>query len=715
MRFQTTTVPLSRSRTRRHLSDDAGRAPRRRGALLTFLMLLVATTSWWPMLPPAAQAADGRKPSPLESAVDPSITPGDDFYTYANGAWLKATVIPAGKERWGAREELQEVARRRLDALLDAAEAAPAGSAARKVADFHSAYLNEAAIEARGLASLQPLLDRVEKVLDKTALTRLLGRGMRADVDPMGFGVYKSAGVLGLSVEQSIHGEKTNTAFLVQGGLGLPDREDYVSADPGKEALRTRYREYIRKMLTLARMDRADERGSAVLALETAIAQTQGTLEASSNDRNADNVWKRSDFAQRAPGMDWTLFFAEAGLAGQGELVAWQPSAVTGVAALVASQPLEVWKDYLRFHAVHDFADVLPRAFAEEALALRAATATPASAQPPRTERALVATQWAMRNALGRMYAERYFPAAQKARLERISDNVRAALTKRVEAATWMSPATRASSLSKLQTLYVGLGYPDQWEDDSSLTVDPADPLGNLRRVSDRAYRDAVAQLGQPVNLKYWHIAPQTVGAILVFQQNAYVMSAALLEPPKYDPASSDAAAYGSVGALIGHDVTHYIDVLGADYDTEHRMRNWWTPEDKVQFQALTQPLADQFSAYQPLPGLAINGKRTLTENIADLGGLAAAFDAYRKTLGSRAADASYVREQDREFFIAYAQTQRRKISEGALRAYVTGDGHAPEDYRADTVRNLDASYAAFDVRPGQKLYLEPAARVRVW
>jgi putative endopeptidase len=675
--------------------------------------LLAATLSWWPVPAAVAQAADGRRPSRLESTVDASITPGDDFFAYANGGWLKATAFPAGKERWGARDELEEVARRRISALVDAASAAPAGSAARKVADFHAAYLNEAAIEARGLASLEPLLDRIEKVSDKAELTHLLGRGMRADVDLMGFGIYKSASVLGLSVEQSIHGEKTNTAFLVQGGLGLPDREDFLSADPGKEALRARYREYIRKLFTLAGLGRADERAGAVMALETAIAQSQGTREASANDRNADNVWTRSDFVRRAPGMDWTAFFDEAGLARQGEFVAWQEAAVTGLASLVASQPLPAWKDYLRFHAIHDFADVLPRAFAEQALALHAATG--AAPQSSRAERALVATQSAMGDALGRMYAERHFPAEQKTRVERISDNVRAALTKRVEAATWMSPATRARALSKLQTLYVGIGYPDQWEDYSPLTVDPADPLGNLRRVFDHAYRNAVARLGQPVNLKYWYISPQKVGAVLTFQQNAYVMAAALLEPPKYDHTSSDAAAYGSVGALIGHDLTHYIDTLGADYDTEHRMRRWWTPEDMQRFQALAQPLVDQFAAYQPLPGLSINGKLTLTENIADLGGLVAAFDAYRKTLGSRVNDRDYVRGQDREFFIAYAQTQRRKISEGALRTQVKTNDHAPEDTRADTVRNLDAWYDAFDVRPEQRLYLEPSARVRVW
>jgi predicted metalloendopeptidase len=664
------------------------------------LLVLMAALSW----PTAPSARDAR------------ITAGDDFFAYANRGWLEATALPAGKERWGARDELEDVTRRRIAALVNAAGtagAAPAGSAARKVADFHAAYLNEAAIEARGLASLRPLLDRIEKASNRAELARLLGRGMRADVDPLGLGIYKSAGTLGLSVGQSIHGEKTNVAFLVQGGLGLPDREDYLNPGPTKEALRTRYRESIRKMLTLAGFGRADERASAVLALETAIAQSQGTREASADDHNADHVWTRSDFVERAPGMDWTVFFEEAGLAGLRELVVWQPTAVTGLAAQVALQPLETWKDYLRFHALHDVADVLPRVFADEAVALRAASG--AGPQPSRTERALAATQSAMKDALARMYVERHFPAGQKARVERISDNVRAALTKRVEAATWMSPATRASALSKLQTLYVGIGYPDRWEDDSSLTVDPADALGNVRRVSDHAYRTALRQLGQLVNLKRWYIAPQTVGALLVFQQNAYVMSAALLEPPKYDHASSDAAAYGSVGALIGHDLTHYIDVLGADYDTEHRMRHWWTSEDMQRFQVLAQPLADQFATYQPLPGLSIDGRKTLTENIADLGGLAAAFDAYRKVLGSRVTETDYVRAQDREFFIAYAQTVRRRISEAALRTQVATDNHAPEDYRADTVRNLDAWYDAFNVRPGQRLYLAPSARVRVW
>ncbi|HXH41145.1 MAG TPA: M13 family metallopeptidase N-terminal domain-containing protein, partial [Thermoanaerobaculia bacterium] len=260
-------------------------------------ILLAAAVAWWSTSPSAAQAA--RRPSPLESTVDAKVTPGDDFFAYANGAWLEATALPAGKDRWGTRDELEEQTRQRIATLLDTASAVRASSAARRVADFRAAYLNEAAIEARGLAPLDPLLNQIAKLSDKAEITRQLGRGMRADADLMGFGIYNSASVLGLSVEQSIHGEKNYTAFLVQGGLGLPDRSDYLSAGPEREALRTRYRESIARMLTLAGFDRAAERASAVLALETAIAQTHATPEASGNDHNADNIWTRSDFVQR--------------------------------------------------------------------------------------------------------------------------------------------------------------------------------------------------------------------------------------------------------------------------------------------------------------------------------------------------------------------------------------------------------------------------------
>ncbi len=675
-------------------------------------VLVAMALAGWPGSALGAQS--GGDQAALERGADPSIKPGDDFFSYANGAWLKATVLPAGKERWNARSEIGEVTRQQIAHLLDDAGVAPTGSLARKVADFRAAYLNEAAIEARGIAPLKPLFDNIDRVRDKASLTRLLGRGLGADVDPLNWGVYRSSRLLGLSVEPSLHGEKTYVAFLLQGGLGLPDREPYVSTEPGRQALRAKYQRYIGRLLALAGFDRAERRAAAVMTLETALAQSQATREASAHDQNADSVWTRGDFARRAPGMDWSAFFKEAGLARQESFVVWQPAAATGVAAEVGSAPLEAWKDYLRFHLLDEYAKVLPRAYAEEARALHGTAVTGMPDETP-PQRALAATEAAMSGALGRMYAERYFPAEQKARVQGIGANVIAALRQRVEAVTWMSAGTKRVALAKLGTLYVGIGYPERWEDYSDLTVDSMDAVGNLRRVADRNYRHALARLGQQADLKEWWIAPQTVGALLVFQQNALTFAAALLQATKYDPAASDTANYGAIGAIVGHEASHFIDPLGAEYEPDGRVRRWWTPEDSAGFEGAADGLLRQFSGYHPFPDLGVNGKLTLPENVADLGGLSAAFDAYRHSLGARASDTAYVRRQDREFFLGFARSWRSKISESALRTQLVGNDHAPELYRIATVRNLDAWYDAFDVRPGDRLYLAPAARVRVW
>jgi putative endopeptidase len=651
---------------------------------------------------------------PADGARAQAVRPGDDFFAYANAAWLKATEIPNGKDRWGARDEINELNRPRLARLLDDARSAPAGSSARKVADFRAAWLDEAAIEAKGAAPLKPLLDSISGLADKRSLMRWLARSVRADVDPLNWGVYESSGLLGLSVERGIHGEKNYVAFLLQGGLGLPNREQYLSDEPRAKALRAKYRDYIGALLMFAGADQVERRAGAVLALETSIARSHATHDESANDHNADHVWTRADFTRLAPGIDWPEFFAAAGFGRQQSFVAWQPGAITGVAALIASQPLETWKDYLRLHAVHAHADVLPRAVAEQASALQAAAISVQSQPVLRTERALEATQSAMSGAIGRLYAEHYFPAKEKARVQRIVANVTAAYIARVDRAAWMSPATKDLALRKLKSLYVGIGYPEHWQDYSGLSIDAHDPVGNLRRVADGDYRRALARLGAPVDVKEWWIAPQTVGAVLIFQQNAYDFSAALLQAPKYDATASDAASYGAIGAIIGHDVSHFVDVLGAEYGVDGEMRRWWTPEDSSRYQALAAPLVNQFASYRPFPDAAVNGTLTQTENIADLAGLTAAFDAYRKTLGDKATEKAYVRQQDREFFIAFAQSWRAKLSDAGMRAQLAGD-HAPETYRVSTVRNLDAWYDAFDVVPGDRLYLEPKARVRIW
>ncbi|MEO8622594.1 MAG: M13 family metallopeptidase [bacterium] len=677
--------------------------------------LALAAALAWCVAPTArAQTLGGHTTVNLETTVDTSIKPGDDFFAYANGSWLKSAEIPAGKARWGARDELSDVTRKQLAELLDGAGAAPPGSIARKVADFRSALMNEAAIATKGLAPLKPHLDSIGRMQDKLALTRMLAREMRADVDPLNWGVYRSASLLGLSVEPGINGEKTYVAFLLQGGLGLPDRENYISTEPRMLALRTKYRAYVGSLLTRAGFDRVDQRADAVLALETAIAETQTTREASASDHRADTLWTRADFAREAPGMDWSTFFTAAGLAKQGAFVPWQPSAVKGAAALVASQPLETWKDYLRVRALDAYADALPSAVEREASAMRAAVSGDTQ-QVSREQRAVTLTQVAMTDAIGQMYSERYFSAAQKARIQKTVGNVKAAFARRLQAVTWMSPASKAVALEKLKILYLGIGYPEHWPSYADLLVDPADALGNVQRVAHRNYRHALALVGTPIDMTQWWMAPHVVGGVLVFQQNAYDFPAALLQPPKFDAMGSDAATYGAIGAIVGHEIVHLVDVLGAEYEVSGRLRRWWTPQDLQQFEAKAEPLVNQFAAYRPFPDVAVNGKLALTENVADLGGLAAAFDAYRLALGNKASDRDFVKKSDREFFIAFAQTLRSKLTDAAMRTQAATNDHAPETFRMSTVRNIDAWYDAFDVRPGERLYLEPGARVRIW
>ena len=643
-----------------------------------------------------------------EPGVDPDTHPGDDFFRYANGAWLKAASIPEGQPRWGARQEIAAATQQQIGRLLDDADQAPPGSDARKLADFRTAYLDERTIEARGLARLKPLLQSIDRLRDKAGLTRWLGRELRADVDPINAGLYDSSHVLGLSLQSGIHGERVYVAYLVQGGLGLPQREAYLGNDAASQALRSRHQAAIAHTLNALGVasEQAARRAAAVMALETALARSHASREVSANERNADTLWSRRDFAREAPGMDWTVFFAAAGLARQQNFVPWQPGAVKGVAALVASQPLQAWQDYLRVRSVARFADVLPRALSVEAL--------PAD---ERARRALAATHAALGDLVGRLYVERHFPPEQKARVQRIAADVIAAFTRRVEAAPWLSAGARTMALAKLERLYFGVGYPDRWPDDAALVVDPADAVGNLQRIAQRDRARALARLGQPVDRSAWFIAPQAPGAVLTFNENSYSFAAALLQVPKFDAAADDAANYGAIGAIVGHDVSHFVDTLGAEYEADGRLRRWWTADDLARYHAVTEPLVRQFSAYRPVPGspdVAVDGKLGLVENLADLGGLAAAFDAHRRALGARAQDAPTVRQQDRRFFIGFARAWRIKVRDETMKAQAASD-HSPEHTRIWTVRNLDAWYDAFDVRPGHRLYLEPGSRVKVW
>jgi predicted metalloendopeptidase len=411
--------------------------------------------------------------------------------------------------------------------------------------------------------------------------------------------------------------------------------------------------------------------------------------------------------------MDWTAFFSAAKLTTPVRFIVWHPTAVTGAAALVESEPLDTWRDYLVFHTLNKYSGALPKAFADERFAFYGTTLTGTPQQKVRWKRALAAANTSIGDAVGQVYVAKYFPPSSKARAQAMVANIVHAFDTRIGRLDWMAPATKAQARAKLKALYVGLGYPDRWENYAGLVIDPADAVGNILRAEEFNYQRRVALLGRTVDPTEWCMSPQEVNAVNMPMQNALNFPAAILQPPFFDAAAPDAVNYGSIGAVIGHEISHSFDDQGSQFDAQGRLRDWWTPDDLAHFKASTGALAAQYSTYKPFPDLAINGQQTLSENLADLAGLSACYDALHANAQLDPVGAAFT--SDQMFFIAFAQSWRGKMREPAMRQQIITDGHAPEEYRALTVRNLDAWYVAFDVKPGQALYLAPEARVRVW
>jgi putative endopeptidase len=637
--------------------------------------------------------------------INPRVKPGDDFYAYANGEWLNSTEIPAGKNRWSDRNRLDVVTKQRLIELTEAALINPPGSYQRQAADFYAAYMNTAAIESKGAAPLQPALRRIEALRDKADLARLLGSELRADADPFNFGTMQSPHLFGLAVEHGVHGELTPFAYLMQGGLGVQDRDLYLNPSAEKQASRKHYEDYIGHELQAAGFDRPAQRARQVVALETALARAQLSAEDSAKIDDPKDHWNTAEFLVKAPGLDWIAFFAAAGLSKHNDLVAFQAGAIAGEAAAIRSFPMETWKDYLRFHLIDENADILPKTFSRQV----------PEAQTPRAERAIDAANKSLPDALAQMYVAKYFPPDTKVQVQTILANVMDAFEKRIEKVQWMTPATRAQSVAKLKSIYFGVGYPEKWTNYATLSVDAQDAFGNMRRAAEWNYKKQLAKLGRPNDPQEWVISPQMVNGTYNPLQNNYNISAAMLQPPKFDAAGSTAANYGAIGYILGHELSHFVDTLGEQTDTHGAMKHWWSAEDMAHYESSTEPLVRQFGAYQALPDLPVNGKSTLSENVADLAGLNSAFDAFQHTLGDKIQDNAYVREQDRLFFVGYARAWRVKMTDGAVRDLVGSDIHAPQPFRVATVRNLDAWYDAFDVVPGQRYYLDPAARIHIW
>jgi endothelin-converting enzyme/putative endopeptidase len=649
--------------------------------------------------------------------IDHAVKPGDNFYLYANGEWIKRTVIPADRSSVGGFSIVADRTDKRVAGMIEAAEKAnPAsGTDQRLIADLYHSYMDTAAIDAAGLKPLEPELRKLDAIHTELDLARFLGETLRADTDALNNTNFHTANLFGLWVAPSFNDPDRYTAYLMQGGLVLPNRDYYLSTTAAMRAIQAKYQKHLATMFRLAGFDDAEARAARVFALEKAIARVQLSLADSENIHKANNPWAAADFPAKAPGLDWQEYFQAAGLEHQRSFIVWQPTAITGEAALVASAPLESWKDYLRFRVIEHYGSYLPGRFPDEIFDFWGTTITGVKQQRPRDQRGVRLVNAVLGDAVGKIYASEYFSADEKARVQALVANLIATYRHRLETNAWLAPATKAEAIAKLGTLQVGIGYPDRWESYAGLDVRPDDLIGNLRRASQFHYRYELSRIGQPVDRKEWCMEPQTVNAVNLPLDNGLNFPAAILQPPFYDPHAPDAFNYGAIGSIIGHEISHTFDSEGAAFDAKGRVRNWWTPQDFAHFQAATAALAAQYDAYEPFPGVHVNGRQTLGEDIADEAGLTDAFDAYHASLHGHAAPMVDGLTGDQEFFLAFAQNWASKMREATARAQIVVDPHAPAEYRADTVRNIDGWYAAFHVQPGEKLYLPPEKRVHIW
>ncbi len=691
----------------------------KRTSLLLFASALALTVSACSRSgdPVATEQVAGSAIGIDKAAMDTAVRPGDDFFAYANGNWVKKTEIPADRSSVGSFYVADQVREKNsielFGALLKSNAAADTDDG--RIANYYKAYLDTAAIDKAGLAPAKADLDAIAAIPDKAALSAAIGKTLRADVDPLNATNFNTDHLFGLFVTQGLNTPGETLPYLLQGGLGMPDRDYYLSPDAKMAGLRDKYRIYVESVMRAAGNPDPVAAAARVIGLEKQIAQAHATIAESNDFTKGATVWTRAELEQKAPGIDWPALLGAAQLGTVAKFQAYHSGAIPRIAALVGSQPLDAWKDWLAFHTLNEHGNVLPAAIRDARFAFFGTALSGTPQQRTRDKLALNSTSGALEDLVGKAYVAKYFPAGNKTAIQGMVEGIKTAFAKRVEGLDWMAPATKAEAIKKVKTIVVGVGYPDSWRDYSGVTISPTDAYANQSAASAAEYKFQLAKLGKPMNRAEWWMPPQLVNAVNLPVQNALNFPAAILVKPFYDPAADAAYNYGAIGAIIGHEISHSFDNNGAMFDSTGNMRNWWTPADLGRFQLSGKALAAQYDAYSPFPGVNVKGEQTLGENIADVAGLSAAYDAYRASLGGKEAPVIDGFTGDQRFFIAYAQAWADKSREEALRSQIATNGHAPDEYRASTVRNIDAWYAAFNVKPTDKLYLAPDKRVKVW
>jgi putative endopeptidase len=634
------------------------------------------------------------------SGMDAGVAPGDNFFDYANGGWVKSSTIPADKSSVSQFTVLDDLSKQRTQDILKAEMANPAS----KIGNAYASYLDLASVEAKGLAPIQPWLAQIKALSTKEGYPALLAQAARNGV----------GGPFHFRVEQDDKDPSLYVLSLSQSGLGLPDRDYYLADNAKMAGIRTAYVAHLARLFDLAGEADGQARAQAVMALETGLAKAHWTRIESRDADKTYNSLSMGELAALAPGFDFGALFKAVGLSPDHVLVA-QPSAFTGEARLIATADLSVLKDMLLLRSLDSYASYLPEAVAKESFAFYGTTLSGTPEREERWRRAVSFTNGALGEEVGKIYVARYFPPATKAAADGLVHNIIDAMGSRIDKLDWMAPETKVKAHEKLAAFTPKIGYPTQWRDYSGLEIRRDDLFGNAQRSRRFDFDYNIGKLGKPIYRWEWGMTPMTINAYANFSMVEIVFPAAILQPPFFDPNADPAINYGGIGVVIGHELSHHFDDQGAKYDKSGKLTQWWTKADIEAFNAAEARLAAQYDAYEPLPGQHIQGKLTLGENSADLAGLAIAYDAYHKSLGGKPAPVIDGLTGDQRFFLGYAQVWRGRYREQALRQLLLTNPHSPGEFRVWEVRNSDNWYRAFPVKPTDKMYLKPADRVKIW
>jgi putative endopeptidase len=680
-------------------------------AASTALAGCAASTAQLPPPPVQAEAAPDSPPPPTapkpqygtfgfdSAGMEKDVAPGDNFYQFANGTWAKNTPIPADKSNYGSFNILDDLSRERTRGLIEDQAKDPNS----KIGNTYASFMDTAAIEAKGLSSFEPWLSEIRGVNAKADLAKVY-----ADADRLGIG-----GPFGMFIGQDDKLPEQYALNLFQAGIGMPDRDYYLSKDPKLADTKAKYLQHLTNTLELAGEKNAAARAKAILEFETKVAQVHWTKTESRDATKTYNKMTVAQLAKLAPGFNFGAYFTDAGM-NISSLVVAQPSSIKGIAGLVAKTPLAVLKDQLLVRSLESYAPVLPKAFDAENFAFYGTVLSGTPQQEERWKRAVTFTTDTLGDDVSQLYVAKYFPPETKAAADELVKNIIAAMDRRIDHLEWMSPETKVKAHAKLAAFTPKIGYPSQWRDMSGLTID-RDALGNAMRSARFEHDYQVGKLGGPIRRWEWGMTPMTINAYANFGMVEIVFPAAILQPPFFDPNADPAVNYGGIGAVIGHELSHHFDDQGAKYDSKGQLIDWWTPGDSKAFNSRLDKLEQQYNAYEPLPGMHVNGRLTMGENVADLAGLTVAHDAYLASLGGKEPPVIDGTTGDQRFYLGWAQVWRRNYREANLRQRLLTDPHSPSEQRANIVRNMDPWYPAFGAQPGQTLYLAPADRVRIW